>query len=110
MAAQHNFQADSGATFSRVLSWRNPDGTPVDLTGWSATWRARRKLSDAAAVIDEVPVVDGPAGTVTLALTGAETALLSGRYVYAVRLSAGGGEPSERLVEGVIDFSPDVVR
>lgn len=113
MAARHDFRIDAGSTFERVLTYYASDGTtPIDLTGWTAKWRARRAVGDTTPVIDETPAVGGALGTVTLLLTGAETALLSpGRYLYAVRIAAPvDGEPSERLIEGFIDVSPDVIR
>lgn len=112
MAGRYDVTVDAGATFSTVFTYKDANGVPIDLTGYTAQAMLRDDpYSQAAAALTLTPTIDGPNGTVTLAMTAAETSTLTlDRYVYAIELTASGGEPVIRLVEGTMTMSPEVVR
>ena len=62
------------------------DGNPVDLTGWSLSFRLGEPGSSVASVVKSMAVTDGPAGECEVAFSAAETtALLTGVKKYSIR-------------------------
>lgn len=115
MAGTYNIVCEQGATFRLMLTWRNPNGTPVNVTGYSAKMDVRQKastghtelsLSTAAGGI----TLGGVDGTVLLTATATTTnALVSGVYVYDLELTSAGGEVT-RLVAGSFTVDEQVTR
>jgi hypothetical protein len=116
-AATQDFTICQGASWPQVLIWKTGDpATAVDITGYTARLQARVRHSDTDAVLS---LTSTPAagitlgttnGTITLALTAAETAALTpGRYVYDLEMVAPAGTV-RRLVEGTITVTPEVTR
>lgn len=106
-AASYDLTIDAGATFKLSLTWANPDGTAVDMTGY----RVRCQLQDGrtnAVVLDAdtANAVSGVSistpdttGVVLITVAYSLTAVLdgTGRYVYDA-VSAGG--EATRLLQG----------
>ena len=110
MAVRYKFHIDAGATFQRQFEYTNDDGTPFDLTGYSALMQIRQ-TPDAELALEHEPTIDTETGMLTVTLTAEETATLTlPDYVYAIELYAPGNEPTIRLVEGAVEVSPEVVR
>jgi hypothetical protein len=110
MAAVYTLHIDAGATFTRQFEYTNDDGSVVDLTGYSALMHVRPS-TDGNLTLEHVPAINIATGTISITLTAAETSQLTlPEYVYAIELSAPGGEPVIRLVQGSIKVSPEVVR
>ena len=42
MAGQYNFTLEQGSTFSRTMVWKDKDGTPKDLSTYTARMMIRR--------------------------------------------------------------------
>lgn len=111
-----NITIYQGASWDLALTWKIGDpSTLVDLTGYTARMQIRTK-TPAEAVIktlttsNEKIVLGGVLGTVTLALTAAETAALNaGAHVYDLELVSSSGYVT-RLVEGRCTISPEVTR
>ena len=111
-----DFDIPQGATFALPLTWQNEDGTPVNLTGYTARMQIRAKLEDAAFLLELTTgnariVLTVPAsGKFELRLTAAETAALTWtRGVYDLDLVSSGGAVT-RLVSGIVRVSPEVTR
>lgn len=114
MAGTYDITCEQGATFNLVLTWRNPDQSPVDNTGYTAKMQVRASKADADAVLTLQTgsgiTLGGTSGTVTLNASAATTgALTSGTYVYDLELTSGGGNVT-RLVEGAFTVSGQVTR
>lgn len=41
-AGKHNFICEMGATFSRTVTWTDADGTPINLTDYTARMQVRQ--------------------------------------------------------------------
>lgn len=103
-AATYNIVADQGATFSRVITWKNTAGTPINLTGYTAKMQVRTTPSAASAVLTLSTaagsiVLGGALGTITLTASAATMNMDGYNYVYDLELTSGGGEVT-RLVMG----------
>jgi len=110
-----------GQTFDDRLALTNADGTPVDLTGYTARMQAREAITDVTPILDwsstdgEI-VIDGPAGTITFNVSATATAALPtanefASWVYDLRLVNSATPPyAERVVQGTLNVSPAVTR
>ncbi len=110
MAAFYPLHIEAGATFERQFEYAEEDGTLFDLTGYTATVQIREK-ADTDLVLEIMPEIDVPSATISLVIPAESTSLLVlPRYVWAMEITAPGGEPVIRLVEGKVLVSPEVVR
>lgn len=112
-----NLRIDQGATFTQLVTWKTgkKPGVPVNLTGCTARMQVREKL-DAPAVLVELTtenggiVLGGAAGTVTLRIEAAATAVYEWRYgVYDLEIIFADGTV-RRLMHGSVSVSPEVTR
>lgn len=112
-ACTWNILADEGATFSRIATWYSAPNTPVNLTGYTAKMEIRTS-TDAPTVTLELSTANGrislggAAGTITLTAQAADMNF-SGRYVYDLELTSGGGAVT-RLAMGMIQVRPEVTK
>jgi hypothetical protein len=110
MAAVYTLRIDAGATFTRQFTYTNPDGSVFDLDGYTALMHIR-ETAEADLALEVVPVIDVEEGTISITITAADTATLTApEYVWAMELTAAGGEPVVRLLQGKVLVSPEVVR
>jgi hypothetical protein len=116
VAKKLDITIEKGATFSLRLTRRNPDSTPLDLTGCTARMQIRQSVAAPEVLLELTTVngkivIDGPAGTIDLEISATETAALvatkPGRYDLEVVDALG---KVKRLVEGSVGFSAEVTR
>lgn len=114
-AAKYTLKIEQGATFEKTLNWKNPDGTPVDLTGCTARMHVRTKIGAPDKLLDLTTanggiVLGGTAGTVQIVLTAAQTeALTWTTAVYDLEVEFSNGFV-RRLIQGGVSVSPGVTR
>ena len=110
MAFTVNLYVEAGATFTREITYTNPDGTVFDLTDYSAELQVRETATSDTAAITKTPSIDVPTGKVSWTFTATETSgLTADKYVYAIELTKTDGSVI-RFVEGDVTVSPEVVR
>ena len=110
-----NLTVEQGATFSRVITWRDANEAAINLTGYTARMQARRSIGAGSTFINLTTenggiTLGGAAGTITLTISATDTAALteqSGHYDLEV-VSAGG--VVTRLLQGEITVSKEVTR
>jgi len=114
IAGKYNFVIEQGATFTRVLTWKDSTGTAVNLTGYTARMQLR-EITESGTVILSLTTensrisLGGSAGTVTLTILAADTTTMSpGSYVYDLELIT--GATVYRLVQGTATVSAEVTR
>lgn len=109
-----NFTIEQGATFNLLLTWEI-DGTPVNITNWTARLQARVDVEDSEVILSLTTAnggitLGGAAGTISLDQTATQTTLLpAGTYVYDLELISAVGAVT-RLVQGELNISPEVTR
>lgn len=114
MAETHDITIDQGATFELVVEWKDPDGDPIDLTGYSAAMQIRRTFSDTPLVAlasgGSGITIDAALGKLSITIARTVTAALAAplRGVYDLELSTGG--TTYRLLEGSVLITPEVTR
>lgn len=111
-AVNYDIVIEQGATFGLVITHENPDGTPINLTGMTARMQIRDSADDS--LILELTTengritLGGTAGTITLAVTAADTAALTRGGVYDLELV--NGAEVNRLVQGKATLSEEVTK
>jgi hypothetical protein len=113
-AARHDFVVEQGTTWRRTVEYKNPDGSPFVLTGWTARMQVRARRAAGAPLLD---LTSTPAAGIVIAsnvltvtVTAAQTAALpAGRAVYDVEIVSPAGEVT-RLVEGSFIVEGEVTR
>jgi len=122
---------DQGATFIRTFTWYTcscgncctsscscgcgTNGTPVDLTGFTADMQIRQNVQSStilyeASTANGAIVLGGTAGTITLTIPASATAGFTWiKGVYDMNLTSSGGIVT-RLLQGTVVVSPEVTR
>ncbi len=113
--AGYDIEIIQGQTLVRAVLWKDADGEPVDLTGYSARMQIRRSKSSSDVLFELTTAngriaIDGAAGKVTLTFTAEESAAFTWRRgVYDLELEAGDGVV-RRLLEGAVEVNREVTR
>lgn len=111
-AGIYNFTIDQGSTWTLQLVYNNPQGAPINLTGYTARMQIRSKSNSPTAVLTlntggQGITITGPTGTLDLIATDEQTgAIPAGFYVYDLELSNNG--VITRLIQGQVTVSPQV--
>lgn len=114
LAGTYNITVDQGASYSQVITWKDSNGDPISLVGWTARMQVRGLPSSTSTVIELTTengriALGGAAGTVTLTITAADTATLpSGVMKYDLELVT--GSTVERLLMGTFTVRGEVSR
>jgi len=114
IAGTYNITADQGATFSRVLTYTDSAGDPIDLSGYSARMQVRSIVSSDTTVLELTTdngriTLGGAAGTVTLSVpASAMDDVAGGSYAYDLELV--NGITVTRLVMGSFTVRAEVTR
>lgn len=112
---KYNITIIEGATFDLTLTWKNPDDSPVDLTGYTARLQVRPNAKDTGTPLLEMTTENGritlgdELGTIQLQLSAATVTNLawkSGAY----DLEMVSGVIVTRLLEGKVTVSQEVTK
>jgi hypothetical protein len=121
----HRFDINihQGTTFRMTLSWVDPAGDPIDLTGYAARMQVRMRYDTPTALVSLTEsagiTLGGDQGTIAVELTAVQTAAIavarntgvppSDDYYYDLEVEAPTGEVT-RLVFGVARVYREVTR
>jgi hypothetical protein len=116
MAVSYNTVIDQGATWYLTVTYQNPNGTPIDITNYTAALQLRSLPSDPTAVLSLTTgagiTITGATGTVAITASATQTrAIDEGNYYYDLEISSP-ASPSvvTRLVQGQVVVSAEVTR
>lgn len=113
--AQYDFEIIQGATFTQPFVWKDGDGDPVDLTGYTARMQVRKSVQAEDVLLEATTangriVIDPLTGTFTLTLSASVTESidwLCGQYDIELVDSDG---VVVRILEGHIAVSREITR
>lgn len=110
----YNLTCPQGATFDIMLTWKDNDGNPVDLTGCSAALQVRPTYSSAMPLIDiysgDGITLGGVLGTIHLVVDAPVTeAVPAGSYVYDLKIEFASGAVT-RLLQGKWQHTAEVTQ
>lgn len=114
MATRHDFVCDQGATFIASMTYLSTDGTPVDLTGYTARMSIRKTVEDAEEIFQASTTnghitLGGVAGTVNINIAANHTSEFpAGDWLYDLELVT--GATVIRLVQGCFIVDPEITR
>lgn len=115
MAVLYNVVIDQGADWFLDVTYDNPNGTPINLTGYTAALQIRSLPSDPTAVLSLTTgsgiTITAVTGLVAIHATAAQTrAIDEGVYYYDLEITAPGTGVVTRLIQGQADVSAEVTR
>lgn len=112
-ASTYNLLIEQGATFTLSLVWKDSEGDPVDLTGYSARMQVRPSVTSEDVLLsltDQDGIVLGGDGSIVVQASATQTAAISSkRGAYDLELEDQDGTVT-RLLQGVVTISPEVTR
>lgn len=110
MATVSNLFIDQGSDFSAIVTLKNQNGTPINLTGFTVASQFRKSYQSSSFTAFTVTVHNAEQGKVKLQLPAATSSLLqAGRYLYDVEITSPIGE-RKRALEGIIVLTPEITR
>jgi len=114
VAVSYNVTIDQGANWDLNVEYDNPNGTPVNLTGYTAALQLRSLPESATAVLSLSTgsgiTITGATGLVAISATATQTrAIDEGTYYYDLEITSPAGVVT-RLVQGQAVVTPEVTR
>jgi hypothetical protein len=114
MAVQYNVEIDQGADWFLNVTYEQPAGTPVNITGYTSALQLRSLPTDATAVLSLATgsgiTITGATGLVAVHATATQTrAIDEGVYYYDLEITSQSGIVT-RLVQGQAYVSAEVTR
>jgi hypothetical protein len=114
MAVQYNVEIDQGADWFLNVTYEQPQGTPVNITGYTSALQLRSLPTDATAVLSLSTgsgiTITGASGLVAVHATATQTrAIDEGIYYYDLEITSQAGVVT-RLVQGQAYVSAEVTR
>jgi hypothetical protein len=113
-AGIYNFTVDQGSVWDLEIEYQDPDGDPINLTGFTASMQLRREYNSTIADLTLTTggggiIITGATGTIDISATATQTgALEPGFYVYDLELTSGSN--ISRLIQGQITIAEQVTR
>lgn len=96
-----NIVIEQGTDYQEVFTVNNPDGSPLDLTGYSGVGKIRKFPESATSTPFTVGIVSA-AGQVVVSLANTVTDdLKAGRYYYDVIVTSSAGKKT-KVVNGMV--------
>lgn len=97
-----NIVIEQGIDYQDVFTVNNPDGSPLDLTGYTGVAKIRKFPESATSTPFTVGIVSD-AGQVVLSLANTVTAnLKSGRYYYDIIIASSVTNKKTKVVDGMV--------
>lgn len=128
-AGKHNFTCEQGATFDRTITYRDGEGTVIDLSGYTARMHVREYAagdlivalysstdqgnSNGFAILNgsSEEYEDGANGNIRLFIAAANTAnLTTGSLKYDLEIENPVDGTVTRLLEGKFNVVPEITR
>lgn len=97
-----NLTVEQGTNFTTTFTVKNPDGTVLPLTGYTAVAKMAKHPSATTGITTFTTSITSAVGKVTISLDNTTTAdLVSGRQYYDCYIESSGGNRT-RIIEGMI--------
>lgn len=113
LSGVYNIRCDQGSTLERVITVTQSDGTPVDLSGYSARMQVRRRLGSEDTLLDLTTeggeiVLGGEDGTIAISISATQTAEVPRSGVYDLELV--NGPTVTKILRGQFILQPEVTQ
>jgi len=111
----YNLEIQQAADYNKTFIWKNSDGTPKDLTGWTGRMQIRKGVNGEVVfdtnAVPQALVIGTTDGTVRVSISSVNNELfpqVSG-LVYDIRLVDTLGS-AKRFIKGAVTIDPAVTR
>lgn len=114
-AGTYDFYIEQGATFTKTVTWKDSNGSPINLTGYTARMQFRPSVNSSTVLASATTengkiVLGGGDGTIAITFSATDTAAFGFiSAVYDLELASSGGFVT-RLLEGGVEVSKEVTR
>lgn len=119
MAARYDFTIDQGSYWTRLITWKDADGDPIDLTGYTARLQWRKRYEDDAVL--EITTENGGItlggvdGTIQLDIFAGDTSPITingdtATFLYDLEMIPGSESTAHRLLQGKFTLTREVTR
>ena len=110
MATVSNLYIDQGSDFNSIVTLTSQDGTPLDLTGFTAKSQFRKSYQSSSATEFGVTIYSAVDGQIRISLPASvSTTLNAGRFLYDVEITSYTGE-RKRVLEGIVVLTPEITK
>src|SRR5262245_53496620 len=110
MKNRANLQVYQGDDYVATVTVTNPDGTPADLSGFTAKSQIRRQVADLdpVVVVEITTTIESP--YIYLALNHVETTQMNGTYVWDLQLTEIATGVITTICAGTVPIQQEVTR
>ena len=110
MSVPINLTIEQGTDFSYTLTVDNDDGSPKDLTTYTAQSKMRRSYKSLTSYDITATITFPLNGEIKLSMLAADSSLIPpGRYVYDLKIFSADMIPVvTRVIEGIVTVTPQV--
>jgi len=117
-AGIYDIYIEQGATFQKIITWKDSSGTAINLTGYIARMQFRSQPSSTTVLFEATTensriALGGAAGTITITISATLTAGFNfdcAVYDLELQSSSQSGAVVTRLLEGSVNVSKEVTR
>lgn len=110
MATITNLFIDQGSTFNSIVTLKNQDGTPMNLTNFSVKSQFRKSYRSSQAITFTSSIYHAVSGRIRLQLPAdTSSSVKAGRYLFDVEITSPTGE-KYRALEGIVVISPEITQ
>ena len=105
-----------GATFTKIITWKDDNGVLINLTGWKARMMMRETVESTTPFLTLTTenggiTLGGAAGTVSLLVSAATMSSIQAKQgFYDLELVAPDNVTVTRLLQGLVAVDPEVTR
>ena len=111
MAAVVYLDVDQGSDFSTDVTLQNNNGTPMDLTGFSAAAQFRKHPTSTTSYSFTIAIPEPSTGVIKLSLSAATSSTIKpGRYWFDLEITAAGNTSKTRVIEGMLTINAEITR
>lgn len=112
-ATRFNLTVEQGATFKKRFIWRDKNGRPFKLAGWTGVMQIRPSVGSSTVIYELSSAMGtillGNNGVVELMIPSADTETIA-EGVYDLLLVAPDGVTEVRLIQGRVAVTPGVTQ
>lgn len=103
-----NITIEQGTDFENVYTVTNPNGTPLDLTGYTANAKIRKYPSSTTYSSFGVGIITAAGQVIVSMANTVSGALTPGRYYYDVIITASASNKKTKIIDGMALVTPSV--
>ena len=114
-AGIYHINIEQGSTYNRTLTYKQSNGNPVNLSGFTAQMHMRKNIDDAATVLELSTsnnriTLGGSNGTIALTITATDTGNFPAiEGVYDLEIN-NGSDIIEKVIAGTFTVTKQVTR